>query len=107
MGTPGRRNESLDVERKSRTERKLFRQRTFLKRKADPQSRPRQRPAATTAACPYGCSGGSALHPEAHDRVQVHLEWGHLPVEGARPVATGAASWEGLSLESGCLRVQL
>ncbi|EFN65034.1 hypothetical protein EAG_03558 [Camponotus floridanus] len=34
------------------------------------------------------CLGGSA-YPEASRRVQVHLEWGHLPVEGARPVATG------------------
>ncbi|KYM93918.1 hypothetical protein ALC62_15474 [Cyphomyrmex costatus] len=34
------------------------------------------------------CSGGS-VYPEVSRRVQVHLEWGHLPAEGARPVATG------------------
>ncbi|EFN81375.1 hypothetical protein EAI_15392 [Harpegnathos saltator] len=32
------------------------------------------------------CWGGSD-YPEVSHRVQVHLEWGHLPAEGARPVA--------------------
>ena len=52
------------------------------------------------------CLGGSG-DPEVSRRVQVHLEWGHLPAEGARPVATGARTREDLSLESGFLRVQL
>ena len=47
-------------------------------------------PALNPAVLPLGTVVFGRIHyPAASDRVQVHLEWGHLPAEGARPVETG------------------